>query len=294
MPLWKAIGEHISAATGRPFSVDRHSPAGGGCINAAHIIEGNGQRFFVKTNEARLLDMFAAEAAGLQAIQHTRAIKAPAPVCCGTAESQSFIVLEYLQLDGSSGASAETLGRELAQMHRATQRNFGWQRNNTIGSTPQINTPCDSWIDFWREHRLGFQLALAAQNGFRGSLQKKGGQLLERFAALFDGYTPQPSLLHGDLWNGNYATMRDGQPVIFDPAVYYGDREVDLAMTELFGGFPASFYAAYREAWPLDSGYPVRKTLYNLYHVLNHANLFGGGYASQAEGMIDRLLSDIR
>lgn len=294
MPLWKTIGEHISSVTGTPFNVDHHSPAGGGCINAAHVIEGKGQRFFVKTNEERLLDMFEAEAAGLQAILQTRAIKVPAPVCCGTAESQSFIVLEYLELGGSSGTSAETLGCELALMHRATQRNFGWQRNNTIGSTPQINTPCDNWIGFWREHRLGFQLALAAQNGFRGSLQKKGMQLLEYFTSLFDGHTPQPSLLHGDLWSGNYATARDGQPVIFDPAVYYGDRETDLAMTELFGGFPARFYDAYREAWPLDPGYQTRKTLYNLYHVLNHANLFGGSYAGQAEGMIERLLAEIR
>jgi fructosamine-3-kinase len=294
MPLWKTIGDHISSATGTPFSVARHSAAGGGCINAAHVIEGNGQRFFVKTNEERLLDMFEAEAAGLQAILQTGAIKAPAPICYGTAESQSFIVLEYLELDGNSGASAESLGRELAQMHRATRRNFGWQRNNTIGSTPQINTPCDNWVGFWREHRLGFQLKLATQNGFCGGLQKKGAQLLEIFPALFAGYTPQPSLLHGDLWGGNYATVRGGQPVIFDPAVYYGDREADLAMTELFGGFPARFYAAYRETWPLDSGYAVRKILYNLYHILNHANLFGGGYAGQAEGMMDNLLAEIR
>lgn len=113
---------------------------------------------------------------------------------------------------------------------------------------------------------------------------------MERF---FDGYSPLPSLLHGDLWSGNVAFARDGEPVIFDPAVYYGDREADLAMTELFGGFDTSFYAAYQSAYPLDAGYPVRRTLYNLYHILNHANLFGGGYVRQAEAMMDRLLAEV-
>ncbi len=294
MPFWQIIGEHISAAAGTPFTVERNNPLGGGCINTAYVIENQAQRFFIKTNDESLLDMFEAEAAGLRAILDTQTIKAPVPVCYGTAESQSFLVLEYLELGGDSSASAETLGRELAQMHRATQVNFGWYRNNTIGSTLQINTPCDNWIDFWRKHRLGSQLALASNNGLRGNLQKKGAQLLENFTALFDGYAPQPSLLHGDLWSGNHAATRDGQPVVFDPAVYFGDREVDIAMTELFGGFPARFYDAYCEAWPLDPGYPLRKTLYNLYHILNHANLFGGGYAGQAEDMMDRLLAEVR
>ena len=137
-------------------------------------------------------------------------------------------------------------------------------------------------------------MELAAQNGYSGALQQDGDTLLAHLDAFFDGYTPAPSLLHGDLWGGNHGYLADGAPVIFDPAVYIGDRECDLAMTELFGGFAPDFHAAYSAVWPLDAGCAVRKTLYNLYHVLNHANLFGGGYAAQAERMIAQLMAHIR
>jgi fructosamine-3-kinase len=146
-------------------------------------------------------------------------------------------------------------------------------------------------MPFWRDQRLGYQLKLAARSG--RDLLKKGERILADLGAFFQNYRPVPSLLHGDLWGGNVSAV-ERQPVIFDPAVYYGDREADLAMTELFGGFSEQFYQAYRDTWPLDDGYPVRKTLYNLYHVLNHFNLFGGGYGSQAERMIDSLLSELR
>jgi len=189
------------------------------------------------------------------------------------------------------GATDELLGRQLAALHRVTHTRFGWHRDNTIGSTPQINTQKNDWVTFYREQRLRYQLELAAENGYGGSLQRRGEQLLERLPAFFISYRPRPSLLHGDLWGGNHAALTDGTPVIFDPAVYYGDREADLAMTELFGGFGSGFYSAYRAAWPLDPGYRVRKDLYNLYHVLNHLNLFGGGYRGQAEQMVDRLLA---
>ncbi|MGH7931349.1 MAG: fructosamine kinase family protein, partial [Candidatus Binatia bacterium] len=159
--------------------------------------------------------------------------------------------------------------------------------------TPQVNTWADSWIDFWREQRLGFQLALAAQNGYGGALQRKGAQLMEVFPALFEDQLA-PSLLHGDLWGGNRATDHNGNPVIFDPAVYYGDREADLAMTELFGGFEPAFYRAYAAVHPLAPNYPLRKAFYNLYHILNHLNLFGGGYGNRAEHMMEMLLNALR
>jgi fructosamine-3-kinase len=178
-------------------------------------------------------------------------------------------------------------------MHRITRPAFGWVRDNTIGSTPQINTPADDWIGFWRDRRLRFQLELAVRNGAGGSLQAGGERLLDEFPRLFSSYTPVASLLHGDLWGGNQAYTRAGEPAIYDPAVYYGDRETDIAMTELFGGFGRDFYAAYREHYPLDEGYAVRRRLYNLYHVLNHFNMFGGGYLSQARGMLDSLLSEL-
>lgn len=290
--MWQTIAAQISAATGEEFVPRQHHSVGGGCINAACRLEDGNRRYFVKLNDAPLLDMFEAEAEGLREIARTNTVSVPQPVALGTAGAQAFLVLEYLELGGRGGADA--LGHELAAMHRCSAERYGWHRDNTIGSTPQSNRYCDDWVRFWQEQRLGAQLELAAHNGYRGSLQQKGQDLLRRIPALFTDYSPGPSLLHGDLWSGNWAVSGDGQPVIFDPAVYFGDRETDLAMTELFGGFGPAFYAAYNEAWPLDAGYPVRKLLYNLYHILNHLNLFGGGYGSQAESMMGRLLAEIR
>jgi protein-ribulosamine 3-kinase len=206
------------------------------------------------------------------------------------AEGRAWLVLEYLPL-GSRGSGAD-LGRRLAAMHRHTAPSYGWTRDNTIGSTPQDNTRMDDWIGFFRERRLRPQYDLAARHGAPCRVMDKGERLMAGLAGLFGGHRPAASLLHGDLWGGNHGYSA-GEPVIFDPAVYYGDREADLAMTELFGGYPADFYAAYREAWPLDPGYALRKTLYNLYHVLNHYNLFGGGYLGQAEHMTERLLAEL-
>jgi len=289
---WDQIAADIAAATRAPFSIARRSSLGGGCINDACLIEGGGQRYFVKLNRADRAEMFAAEAEGLAEILATATIRVPAPVCHGADERTAWLVLEYLELGGRG--DARELGRRLAALHRCTGTAFGWKRDNTIGSTPQVNTLGNDWIEFWRERRLGFQLRLAANNGFRGRLQALGERLMARVDAFFPGCAPAPSLLHGDLWGGNHGYADSGEPVIFDPAVYYGDREADLAMTELFGGFGSDFYSGYREAWPLDPGYAARKNLYNLYHVLNHANLFGGGYASQAEAMMERLLAEAR
>ncbi len=285
------IAAGIAQAEGRPIELTDAQGAGGGCINRACVVRSrDGRRYFVKLNQAHRLAMFEAEAAGLEEIRATGALRAPRPIACGVSAGEAWLALEYLDLGG--GGDPALLGRRLAQMHRHTAREFGWQRDNTIGRTPQINTPTLDWIAFYRERRLRPQYRLAAENGAPRQLMNLGERLLETFAGLFDGYRPQPSLLHGDLWGGNYAYC-DGEPVVFDPAVYYGDREADLAMTELFGGFPAEFYAAYREAWPLDAGYRVRRELYNLYHVLNHYNLFGGGYLAQAQRMTERLLAEL-
>ena len=286
--------QHISAVTSRRFVARQRQPLGGGCINQAWRV-GDGERdFFVKTNSAAVArTMFEAEAAGLAELAATGTVRVPWPVGHGAAAGLAFLVLEYLPLGGGGTRALERLGRQLATMHRMPQPFFGWHRDNTIGSTPQPNDRSDDWIAFWRERRLGFQLELAARNGYGGELRRRGEQLLTRFEGLFAAYRPAPALLHGDLWSGNAGCTVDGEPVIFDPACYYGDREADLAMTELFGGFPENFYAAYRETLPLDVGYPQRRTLYNLYHVLNHLNLFGGGYRAQAEHMIDRLLAEL-
>ncbi|HEY5601684.1 MAG TPA: fructosamine kinase family protein, partial [Gammaproteobacteria bacterium] len=241
------------------------------------------------------LSMFEAELEGLQEIARHNAIKVPQPSCVGASAGSAYIVMEYLPIQsggGGSTTSLEQLGIDLAGLHRVTRDQFGWQRDNTIGSTPQINTPSSDWIGFYRDHRLGFQYQLAAKQGY-GHLLRRGELLMSRLELFFTGYQPQASLLHGDLWSGNYAIDDKGRPVIFDPAVYYGDREADIAMTELFGGFSPRFYSAYNAAYPLDSGYRIRKNLYNLYHILNHLNLFGEGYLSQAERMADQLLREV-
>jgi protein-ribulosamine 3-kinase len=291
MPLWETIGAGLAEVTGKQDTAVPLGAVGGGCINQAMRLRYGGQTYFVKLNSAAHADMFAAEARGLRELRDSHSLRVPEPLCWGDDGQSAWLVLEDLALGGSGDPAA--LGRGLAAMHRVTQTRFGWIQDNTIGSTPQINTPEDDWALFWRERRLRFQLDLAARHGHGGRLRARGGRLLDEFPKLFADYRPAASLLHGDLWSGNYAYTREGEPVIFDPAVYYGDREADLAMTELFGGFGRDFYAAYREAYPLDAGYAVRKTLYNLYHVLNHLNLFGGGYLSQAQGMIDRLLSEL-
>lgn len=294
MSPWIDIAAQISLATEMPFVAEKISSVGGGCVNETYRIEGSGQRFFVKLNNANSLDMFAAEAAGLQEIHGSRTLRVPMPVCWEKNRFKAWLVLEYLSMGGVTAADATALGSGLAAMHRLSSQKFGWERENTIGATPQINEFSSDWVSFWREFRLGYQLKLAQVNGYSGKLQTQGEQLMVRLESFFPGPKPAASLLHGDLWSGNYGFDSAGQPVLFDPAVYYGDRETDIAMTELFGGFSAIFYAAYREAYPLDPGYATRKTLYNLYHILNHLNLFGGGYLHQAEQMMRRLLAEVR
>jgi len=292
--LWNTISQHIADVTETRFSIRDRRAVSGGCINSAYVIHGHGVGYFVKLNAADRLDMFAAEGAGLSEIVNSHTIRAPRPVCHGTVNTASYIVMEYIAPGTGNNDSYTTLGQQLAAMHHITRKQFGWDRDNTIGSTPQINNCNVSWIEFWREHRLGYQLELATRNGYGRQLQQEGERLLEQFPSLFTNYEPLPSLLHGDMWSGNYAVDTQGIPYIFDPAVYFGDRETDIAMTELFGGFPAPFYRAYEEAFPLDRDYRVRKKLYNLYHILNHLNLFGGGYLAQSRQMIQALLSEIK
>jgi protein-ribulosamine 3-kinase len=288
---WGTIGRYIAEATDEPFQPHPPSGIGGGCINTTVKLSDGRRDFFVKLNAVDLLWMFSAEAEGLGELAGSRSIRVPEPVCHGSVGEQAYLVMEYVPMGRPGPAAAETAGRQLAAMHRCGRDAFGWHRDNTIGSTPQSNASSRRWQDFWRDRRLGFQLELAGRNGY-SALLGPGEKLLAGLAVLLD-HAPPPSLLHGDLWGGNLGYDVDGEPLIFDPAVYYGDREADLAMTELFGGFSGHFYAAYDEAWPLPEGYRVRKTLYNLYHILNHANMFGGGYVAQARGMMDRLLAEI-
>lgn len=290
---WQAISKQIETATGQPFQVKTATSLAGGDINTAYRLEDNNQFYFVKLNRADLLPMFEAELAGLQEMANTNTVSVPRPITCGKTQTHSFLVLENIELKTGNTTTDSILGQQLAQLHLIQQPFFGWHRDNTIGSTPQINTKSVDWLFFWREHRLGFQLRLAAQKGHKGQLQVAGNQLLGTLDSFFTDYHPKPSLLHGDLWGGNASANKQGKPVLFDPACYYGDREADIAMTELFGGFSRDFYAAYQNTYPLDANYNIRINLYNLYHILNHLNLFGGGYLRQAEHIINQLLAQI-
>lgn len=290
---WQSVAAAIRNASGLSFDPGTSHAVGGGSINRAYSLGSGTQRCFVKLNHADRLAMFESEAAGLEEMADTDTIRVPRPLCTGTAGGQSFIAMEHVSLGGYGSGSAAEAGQQLSAMHRAFRHSFGWNRDNTIGSTPQPNGSEQDWVEFWSRRRLGFQLNLAARNGYGGQLQNQGERLLDALPALID-HEPVPSLLHGDLWGGNMGFDSDGHPVIFDPAVYYGDREADIAMTELFGGFGGDFYAAYNESWELDPGYRTRKVLYNLYHILNHLNLFGTGYLGQAQGMMGRLLAEVR
>jgi fructosamine-3-kinase len=254
------------------------------------VLESGDTRYFAKTNDARTAATFLAEADGLVALADA-GMRVPRPIAQGEADGSAFLVLEYLALGHGADSGFRELGRALARLHTHRGGEFGWHHDNFIGLTPQPNGRHASWTGFWQHERLAPQFALAARNGHRGELQLLGGRVIEAVPQLLAGHSPAPSLLHGDLWSGNAGFLGDGTPVVFDPAVYYGDAEADLAMTELFGGFPPSFYEGYREVRQIAAGYPVRRVLYNLYHVLNHLNLFGEGYRSQAERMMARVLS---
>lgn len=285
------IATQISQATQQSFEIQTTKAISGGDINRAFLLQGNSQRYFVKLNSLELVEMFAAEFSGLSELAQTKTVKIPQPITFGQTCDASFLVLEFLDLKRVTAQSERLFGQQLAQLHLQKQAFFGWKMNNTIGSTPQSNVRSQNWVNFWREQRLEFQLKLAAQKGFCGELQTLGEKLCERLDDFFTNYSLQPSLLHGDLWGGNAAADNENNPVIFDCACYYGDRETDLAMTELFGGFGRDFYAAYNDVWQLDEGYKIRKILYNLYHILNHINLFGGGYSTQAKQMMQKLLA---
>jgi fructosamine-3-kinase len=288
--LLDAIRNAIAQAGGQGLVAPGVRVATGGSIHKSYVLDDGCRSYFVKTNAFPMQPQFAAEAEGLLRLSATGRVRVPAVICRGAAPGAAFLVLEYLALAPATVAGQARLGHAVAALHGADlgETRFGLDHDNFIGSTTQTNARCDDWTVFFRERRLRFQLDLAARRGYGRELEA-GRRLAENLDGLFAGYRPRPSLLHGDLWSGNAGELHDGTPVIFDPAVYFGDRESDLAMTELFGGFAPAFYAAYDDAWPRHSGYTARRTLYQLYHVLNHLNLFGAGYLAQAQRMIAEL-----
>lgn len=284
----------LKEASGLDFSRAGTREIGGGCINRVLEISAGAHTCCLKLNEAGALPMFVAETDGLAALAANGAFRVPRVLACGATADAAFLLLEYIEMRPlSSAEDGRRFAEALVQLHRDTGEDFGWVCDNFIGANAQANTPNPGWAQFFVRQRLMPQLALVRSAGHGATIVRSLDPLLERVPAMFLDYCPRPSLLHGDLWHGNAAMDASGRPVIFDPAVYRGDRDADLAMCELFGGFPTAFYAAYRAAWPPAEGYELRKTLYNLYHVLNHLNLFGRAYLGQAERMVRSLASEL-
>lgn len=289
---WSEFSNTLSTTLKREIQIQTAAPVAGGDIHQAYQLHTSEGNYFLKLNRAQSLPMFETEAHNLEAITHSHSFLCPKPIGYGLHNEQAWLLMEHLQLT-SHGDDAQR-GRDLALMHHHINHKpqpFGWFEDNYIGHTPQSNRWHSDWIGFYGEQRLRPQLELAQLRGASRSLYDQGVQLIEKLPEWFHNYQPAASLLHGDLWGGNSAFTTEGDAVIFDPACYYGDRETDLAMTELFGGFSSQFYIGYNEVFPIDEGYQQRKPLYNLYHILNHFNLFGGHYEHQAEKMITQLLS---
>ncbi len=244
-----------------------------------------GRAVFRKTGPASDAPLFDAEADGLAALAATGTVRVPEVYAVGVRGDEAFIEMERFALRAPDADCQRRFGAALAALHRSTASEHGWPRDNFIGRSSQPNPPTGDWVAFFGEHRLGHQLELAGRNGYGGELQTRGRRLIDELDGLFNGYVPAPSLLHGDLWGGNWG-MAGGGPVTYDPAVYYGDRETDLAMSRLFGGFGPPFYEAYDAAWPPAPGRDRRVALYQLYHVLNHLNLFGAGYLGSAMDLL--------
>ena len=296
VPHFNSINEALVSLFGSGVKLVQTRRISGGDINEAYgLTLADGKQIFMKTNRKENLPFFRTEVSGLAAIARTGAIGTPQVLCTGTEEDgagKAFLMLEFITAGRRIPDYWRVFADELAAMHQASVAGFvaegqyGFTSDNYIGAGGQVNTSCGSWIDFFREYRLVPQFRKASRY-FGASESRKIARLLDRMGDVL--VEPEhPSLLHGDLWSGNVMTGTDGRAWLIDPAVYVGHAEADLAMTELFGGFPEAFYAAYTEAFPLQPGYEERRDLYNLYHLLNHLNLFGRGYLSPVKNVIDR------
>lgn len=276
-------------ATGHMLQVKDMQVKGGGCINQTVHLKTSGGDFFIKWNETANAAMFEAEARGLELLRNTGALPVPEVVGQGQVEGKPFLVLEYLNSRALKNDYWRQLGQGLAALHQHTQKQYGLDHNNYIGRLPQANEPLDDWVEFFIQRRLEPQLGLA----FYKQQIHKG--FMERFRKLYPRLkellsVEQPALLHGDLWSGNVMPGPDGAAWIIDPAVYYGHREAEIAFTKLFGGFDPQFYTAYQEVKPLEIGYEERFSLYNLYPLLVHLNLFGAGYLSGIERTLKQFI----
>ncbi|MDQ6988288.1 MAG: fructosamine kinase family protein [Mariprofundaceae bacterium] len=284
-----SLGERVADS----FDLLDWKGVSGGCIHQSWLVSSSaGLSFFIKTNQSSAFAMFEAEALGLQTISQALSsdnpLRIPEVLAVGQNQAHAWLVLSAIEINAGSPAQT-SLGHGLALLHQQQAPAFGFEQHNFIGESPQNNTWQTHWSDFFTEQRLNAQYKLAEQHGIAFHFTAAWQTLRPLIPKILDGHTSQPCLLHGDFWAGNFAYDMQANPYIFDPAVYYGDPECDLAMSALFGGFETSFYAAYHEVIPQKEGYAQRKKLYNLYHVLNHANLFGGAYIGQSIQMMQEL-----
>lgn len=270
----------------------RCQPIAGGDIAGSWLIDAKDQQLFVKIMPPRHGSILSAEADGLSALAETAAVRVPKVWGRGTEIEFSWLALEYLPLNPRSREADVRLGRRLARQHRQFGERFGWSRDNFIGLSPQQNPAEDDWATFFLWHRLAPQLDMLDSEDPDGAWGRQQRPLFECWLKRFRHHRPEPALVHGDLWSGNAAMIEEGEPVIFDPAVHYADRECDLAMSRLFGGFSEAFYQSYEATWPLPADHRQRLPWYQLYHLLNHARLFGGAYRERAAGLIRQLIRD--
>lgn len=291
----RSLAESTAAAAGAA-EVTAARSVGGGSIHAAFQVElAGGRRIFVKASRQAPPETFPREAEALAALAEPGALRVPGHPLAGSGGGFTFLLLEWIESGSPEKGFFEAFGRGLALLHRRTAETsggrFGFHVDNWIGATPQPNGWKGDWVEFWRERRLGHQLHLARRSGVgNGELLRLGDLLLDRLETWIDLPEEPPCLLHGDLWGGNYLVDQAGAAVLIDPAVYYGHREADLAMTRLFGGFSSAFYRAYEEAWPLPRESEDRLVVYELYHLLNHLNLFGGSYRASCLAHLRRLV----
>lgn len=285
-----ALEQEFAALGSEKPKIVKFSKVYGGSINRSFKFETPGRNYFVKINShSRFPEMFEKEAMGLDLLRSANAIKIPQFLSQGAVGDEAYLILEFIESSSESTNFWEDFGRQLATLHQHSAENFGLGKDNYVGSLIQDNSFKENWADFFIENRLQAQLKMAAdQHLVEADLLNK----FDRLFAKIDDYFPEekPSLLHGDLWSGNFMVGANGEPVVMDPAVYYGHREMDLAMTHLFGGFHARFYQAYHEAFPLANGWEKRIELCNLYPLLVHVNLFGGSYLSRVKNSLNRLI----
>ena len=285
-PIEKLLTKHVQ----QQGLITQTNSVAGGSINEACRLQYEGVSYFVKWNKASAFPgMFQDERDGLDELRHAKSIEIPEVIGTGESGSTAFILMEYVEPSRPTAGFWESFGRGLAKLHQTSQPKFGYHRSNYIGSLRQSNQLHDDWVSFFRDERLAPQLKTAEQKGLVSiGLMKKFDKLLHRLESLLPAESP--SLLHGDLWSGNFLCSNNQQAVLIDPSVYYGFREMDLAMTMLFGGFDAAFYHAYHEAFPLEKNWKSRTDLCNLYPLLVHVNLFGSGYVHQLDHAVSKYL----